>query len=179
MQHIGAAGEAQAEVVDEEARVGGAVRGQIVLEHFDPIFVLAAGAVEIAVQALGSGSVKGGDDDAGIVAEGHDLGFEDDAEGWRPGLGGVVEVVIGAGDGRGRLVMAPGVVTTDLMLSVGGVQEGLHQGFEDGVAAEAEDKIGLRSARTSCINSEGRKARRRAGYGGCRATRRAGAATPA
>src|SRR5512142_1449813 len=86
--------------------VGGAVGGQIVLEHVDSVLVLAAGAVEVTVQALGAGEVEGGDDQTRIIAERRDLGFEDDPEGLRPGLGGVVQVVIGAGDGRGRLVMA-------------------------------------------------------------------------
>src|SRR5512147_45162 len=95
----------------------GAIRGQIVLEHFDPIFVLAAGTVEIAVQALGGGSVEGGDNKAGLVAEGHDLGFEDNAEGLRPGLGSVIQVVIGAGDGRDGLMMTPDVFTAEVVLS--------------------------------------------------------------
>src|SRR5512135_2086753 len=79
-----------------------------------------------------------------MVAEYHDLSFEDDAEGLWPGLGGVVQVVIRAGNGGGRLVMAPGVVTADLMLSAGGFQERLGQWLEHGIATEAEDKIGLR-----------------------------------
>ena len=55
MQHIGAAGKEQAQVVGQEAMIGGAVRGKIVLEPLDPIFILSAGAVEVTVQALGGG----------------------------------------------------------------------------------------------------------------------------
>jgi hypothetical protein len=47
----------------------------------DPILILSTGAVEVTVPVLGGGSVEGGDDEAGIVAERHDLGFEDDAAG--------------------------------------------------------------------------------------------------
>jgi hypothetical protein len=52
MQDIAGAGEEQAQVVGEEAVVGRMIAGQVVLDHFDEIFVPAAGAVEIAVQAL-------------------------------------------------------------------------------------------------------------------------------
>jgi hypothetical protein len=123
--------------------IGRAVGGEIVLDHRDPILILSAGAVKIAVQVLGGGSVEGSDDDAGIITERHDLGLEDDLEGLRPGLGGVVQVVIRAGDGRGRLVMALGVVTAHRVLSAGCFQDRLGQRFEDSVATEAEDKIGL------------------------------------
>ena len=68
MQDIGTAGKEQAQVVGQEAMIGSAVRGQIMLEHFDPILILSAGTVEIAVKTLGGGLVEGGDDETGIVS---------------------------------------------------------------------------------------------------------------
>lgn len=64
MQDISGAGEEQAHLIGQEGAVGGAFAGQVVLDHFDEVLVLPARAVQIAVDALGTGQVQGGDDEA-------------------------------------------------------------------------------------------------------------------
>lgn len=112
-QHLGAQGmvqdissgvKEQAHVVGQEAVIGGAVAGQVVFDHLDKILVLTARAVQIALEALGAGQVKGSDHEAGILAHPHDLGLEHDAEGLRPGAGGVVHLVT---TGAGALRQGP------------------------------------------------------------------------
>lgn len=46
VQDIGAAGEQQAQVIGQEAVVGGAIAGQVVFHLFDEILILAARTVD-------------------------------------------------------------------------------------------------------------------------------------
>ena len=48
-------------MIGPKAMVGGAVAVEVVLDHLDEIFILAASAVEITVEALGRGEFEGGD----------------------------------------------------------------------------------------------------------------------
>jgi hypothetical protein len=77
VQGIGGAGPERPHLIGQEAAVGGAVAGQIVLDPLDKVFVLTARAAQIAGDALGIGQVQGGDDEAGIVAARHHFGLED------------------------------------------------------------------------------------------------------
>ena len=144
MQDVGGAGEEQAHVIGQKGVVGGAVAGQVILDHLDEVFVLTASTVQIAVEAFGAGQIQGGDHEAGILAQRHDLGLEHDAEGLRPGAGGVVDVMIGAGARRQGLVEAAGILAAQFMLYAVVLQEWLCQARKHLVAGQPEDEIGVR-----------------------------------
>ena len=65
-------------MVGQKGAVGGAVTLEVALDGLDVVLILAPGAVEVLVERLGGRLAQGGDDEAGIVAEGRDFGFEDD-----------------------------------------------------------------------------------------------------
>src|SRR5438128_11462704 len=87
-EHIGHRREPEPELVGAHRSSRGAVGEQVELAFLDPVFHLAAGAVELLVERAGLDlwPGQGGDEEAGIaVALGH-LGFGDDAPGAAPAV---------------------------------------------------------------------------------------------
>ena len=103
--------------------IGSTITAQIILDHFDPVFILTAGAVEVPIEALRVRAVEGGDYEPRIVAEGHHLSLEHYAELARPGLGGIRQIMIGPGGGGLSQAIVPDQPAAGVMLLASGLQE--------------------------------------------------------
>src|SRR5262249_38843716 len=114
---------------------------EVILHSLDRVFAWAPGAVEVFVEQLGGGSLKGGDHQAGVIVRLHAFRLEDDPPGAGPGPGGRDELGIEPATGRRRLAMGvsqgdPVAMEPPRLLERGG---GLPE--QDGIAREAKNKI--------------------------------------
>ena len=98
VEHVGGGAQQPPQLIGEEAAAAGAVDFQAMMQLFDPILDVPAGAVDRLVQMPGR-VLEVGDHETRVVfglAPGmtHDLGFDDDAAALIPGAGGIASLAI-------------------------------------------------------------------------------------
>jgi Putative transposase len=98
VEHVGGGGQKPAQLISEEAAATGAVDFQAMMQFFDPILDVPAGAVDRFVQMPGR-VFEVGDYEAWVVLGlaprmTYDLGFDDDAPALIPSAGGIAGLAI-------------------------------------------------------------------------------------
>ena len=87
----GGARQQESHGVGQEGGRRGAVTVEVILHGLDVVFAIPPGAGEFCIHPLRRRRLQGGDDEAGIVASGHDCGFDNDPPGLGPGRGRIGE----------------------------------------------------------------------------------------
>jgi hypothetical protein len=81
MEEIGGTREEEAHRVGQEGGGRRAVAVEVILHGLDRIVAIPAGAIQVFVEHLGGGGLKGGHHKAGVIVRLHDCRLEDDPPG--------------------------------------------------------------------------------------------------
>lgn len=141
MEDIGGTRQEEPHRVGQEACRRRAVAVEVILHGLDRIFTIATSAIEVFVEHLRGGGLKGGHHKAGVIVRLHDFRLEDDSPGLRPGPGGIDKFVIETATGRRRLAMDMGQGDPLVMETPCLLERRRRLTEQDGIARKAKDKI--------------------------------------
>jgi hypothetical protein len=141
VEDIGGARQQESHGIGQEGGCRGAVTGEVILHCLDVVFALPPGAVEFFIDLRRRRRLKGGDNEAWIVASGHDFGFDNDPPGLGPGRGSIGERGIHTAAERRARAMRLGVGGPLLLEPACFLPDGRRLTEQDGIASQAEDKI--------------------------------------